>query len=76
MNSPAKTIIGLYAVIGFFFAVYEHFWGAYSYKSFAYNLGQGVVWPAVMFPVVGQIIGGVLTLVIIGAIALMPRKND
>jgi hypothetical protein len=74
MNSHVKaTLIGLYAVIGFFFAVYQHFWGKYNYKSFAFNLGQGIVWPAVMFPSVGKFIGGVLLLLIIAALTLRSR---
>ena len=45
--------IGGYFIIGFFFTVYQNFWGQYSYKSFAYHIGRGIVWPAVMFPSVG-----------------------
>lgn len=74
MNSQIKaTLIGIYAVIGFLFAVYQHFWGQYNYKSFAYNIGQGIVWPAVMFPSVGKFIGGVILLGIITAIALRQK---
>lgn len=74
MNSQVKAaLIGIYAVIGFFFAVYQHFWGQYNYKSFAYNIGQGIVWPAVMFPSVGKFIGGVILLGIITAIALRQK---
>jgi hypothetical protein len=71
MNSDVKAgLIGIYAVVGLFFAVYQHFWGQYSYKGFAYNLGQGLFWPAVMFPSVGQFIGGVVLVVIIGYVVL------
>lgn len=74
MSSQIKVwIIGVYAVIGFLFAIYQHFWGYYNYKSFAYNLGQGLFWPAVMFPSMGKVIGGVLILLVIGAIALKPK---
>ena len=47
-------VIGGYFIIGFFFTVYQNFWGQYSYKSFAYHIGRGIVWPAVMFPSVGK----------------------
>jgi hypothetical protein len=57
-------VIGGYFIIGFFFTVYQNFWGQYSYKSFAYHIGRGIVWPAVMFPSVGKFIGGVIILII------------
>ena len=37
------TLIGGYFFIGFLFAIYQHFWGRYNYKSFMFNLGQGIV---------------------------------
>ena len=74
MNSNIKTgLISIYLVIGFFFAVYQHFWGQYNYKPFAYNIGQGFVWPAVMFPVVGKIVGGVLILLFIWFVVIRPK---
>ncbi|RYY78823.1 MAG: hypothetical protein EOO69_08965 [Moraxellaceae bacterium] len=65
-------LIGIYATIGFLFAIYQHFWGYYNYKSFAYNLGQGIVWPAVMFPSVGKIIGALL---ILGMVTLLSLRT-
>ena len=74
MNSNIKTgLISIYLVIGFFFAVYQHYWGQYNYKSFAYNIGQGFVWPAVMFPVVGKIVGGILILLFIWFVVIRPK---
>ena len=74
MNSNIKTgLISIYLVIGVFFAVYQHFWGQYNYKSFAYNIGQGFVWPAVMFPVVGKIVGGILILLFIWFVVIRPK---
>lgn len=72
MNLQVKQVlIGLYALIGVVFALYKHF-GTYDTHGFAYHLGQGVIWPAVMFPSIGKAIGGVIMLVVIGAI-LMKR---
>ncbi|MCH4249242.1 MAG: hypothetical protein LKF82_15720 [Acinetobacter populi] len=71
-NIKAWVISG-YFIIGFFFAVYQHFWGQYNDKSFMFNLGQGLVWPAVMFPSVGKFIGGVLILLIIGTLILRSK---
>jgi len=34
-------------------------WGRYAYKGFFYNLGQGLIWPAVVFPSLGKLIGAV-----------------
>ena len=74
MNSNIKTtLIGGYLTIGLFFAVYQHFWGQYSYKPFMFNIGQGLVWPAMLFPSVGKFFGGVLILLFIGALTLRSR---
>ena len=74
MNTNIKSwLIGCYCSIGLLFAVYQHFWGHQSYKSFAYHLGQGVIWPAVMFPSVGKFIGAILLLLIIGSLALRSK---
>lgn len=70
MKNATGLIIG-YLVIGLLFAIYQTNWGQYSYRPFSYNLGQGLVWPAVMFPVLGKIIAGIviIALVIGGLIA-------
>lgn len=74
MNSNIKTwVISSYLVIGFFFAIYQHFLGQYNYKPFTYNLGQGLVWPAVMFPVIGKIVGGILILLFIWFVVIRPK---
>ena len=74
MNSNIKTaLISIYLGIGVLFAVYQHFWGQYSYKPFMFNLGQGLVWPAMLFPSVGKFIGGVLLLLIIGGLVLRSK---
>lgn len=70
MKSTTWVILG-YLVIGLLFAIYQTNWGQYSYRPFSYNLGQGLVWPAVMFPVLGKIIAGIVIfiLVVVGLIA-------
>ena len=74
MNASVKSwLIRGYFIIGLLFAVYQHFWGQYSYKSFAYHLGQGAIWPAVMFPSVGKFIGGMILLIVIGMITLRSK---
>jgi len=74
MNASVKSwLIRGYFIIGLLFAVYQHFWGQYSYKSFAYHLGHGVIWPAVMFPSVGKFIGGMILLIVIGLMVLRSK---
>jgi hypothetical protein len=74
MNSNIKTVlISLYFGIGLCFAVYQHFWGQYSYKPFMFNIGQGLVWPLMLFPSVGKFIGGILILLFVGVMVLRSR---
>ena len=74
MNAQTKMVAmgvaGLYGVIGFFYAIYQCFWGAYSYKPVFYNLMQGVLWPFSMFPAFGKAVGGLVMLAVILYIVL------
>jgi hypothetical protein len=67
MKLKHKLLLG-YVTIGLLFAVYSTFFGDTSHRGFAYNLGQGAVWPAVMFPGLGKIIGAI---VLVAFIALV-----
>lgn len=49
-----------YFLIGLLYAVYAHYWGDQPYRSFAYHLGQGLVWPVMVLPGLGKFIGGLL----------------
>ena len=74
MNSNIKTaLVSIYLVIGLLFALYQHFWGQYNYKPFMFNVGQGLVWPAMLFPSVGKLIGGILIILFIGALTLRSK---
>lgn len=66
-------LISGYFGIGLIYALYSWMFGAYSKAGLAYNLGRGLVWPASMFPTVGTFIGGIILVVIIGAISLKRR---
>jgi hypothetical protein len=46
-----------YLIIGVVTAIYGSIWGEMHYRSFAYNLGRGLIWPVILFPVLGKIIG-------------------
>lgn len=62
MSKKAK-IISIYFALGLLFALYGWLFGDNSYKSFAYHLGTGVVWPVVLFPGLGKLLGaGILVL--------------
>ena len=90
MNSNLKgVLIGSYLVIGFFYAIYQHFWGMASYKGLAYNIGQGYLqssgrssadigqglgWPFSMFPTFGKFVGGILLLLFLVFVALKPKS--
>lgn len=54
-----------YFTIALLFAIYSSNWGPYHYQSFAYNLGRALVWPAIMFPVLGNILGAIILVVVI-----------
>ena len=47
-------VLGIYFLIGLIYTIYASNWGDESYKSFAYHLGQGLVWPAMIFPGIGK----------------------
>lgn len=54
-----------YFTIAVLFAIYSSNWGPYHYKGFFFNLGRSLVWPAVMFPVLGNILGAIILVVVI-----------
>lgn len=44
-----NTIFGIYIIIAIVSGLCFKFFGSYSYKSLAYNMGQGIVWPFTAF---------------------------
>lgn len=74
--SIKNKIINTYFVVGLLFALYGWLFGSTSYKSFAYNLGRGLVWPLMIFPELGKAIGGIIILVVIIAITLFVRNPN
>lgn len=57
-----------YFTVALLFAIYSSIWGPYHFRGFAWNLGRAIVWPAVMFPVLGHILGAIILVVVILAI--------
>lgn len=71
-----KYVIGLYGATVLISAICFNFWGQYAFKGFAYNLGRAVVWPAVVFPSFGALLGGLFCLlVIVTLLTLKSRRN-
>ncbi len=75
MTFKQKLFAG-YFVIGLLFAIYESQWGSGEYKSFAFNLGKGIVWPVVMFPEFGAIVTGIIWMVIIGGVLFFANNKS
>ncbi|VXB36182.1 conserved hypothetical protein [Burkholderia sp. 8Y] len=71
-----RTLWAGYLIIGLMVAVYESFWGATHYKSFAYNPGRGLVWPVVMIPSLGEVIGAIILLAVILGILVFGKGKD
>lgn len=70
-----KYLIGLYGATVLIAAVCFNIWGQYAYKSFFFNLGRGLVWPAIVFPTIGTILSGLIWLLVIGAVLVLVRRQ-
>ena len=68
-----RVVGGLYALLIVVFAIYGNWWGAYAYKGFMFNLGRALIWPVIIFPVLGKIIGGIVLVVVI--LLLLAKRN-
>ena len=60
-----RFIISIYCVLALITAIYQAIWGTQAWRGLAYAIGQGLVWPAVWFPSLGSIIGGLIWIIII-----------
>lgn len=60
-----------YIFIGVLFGTYGWLFGDNAYKGLAYNLGTGLVWPAIIFPEFGKLIGGIVTVAIVLALTVL-----
>lgn len=68
-----KYVIGLYGATVLIAMIYFNFWGQYAFKGFAYNLGRAVLWPTVVFPSFGALLGGLVVIVVL--LTLKSRRN-
>lgn len=63
-----RILIAGYFLVALLYGVYAHFWGPEPFRSFAFHLGQGLVWPAAMFPALGKVIAGIVILIFIAVV--------
>ncbi|HAF2131180.1 TPA: hypothetical protein G9F27_005535 [Salmonella enterica] len=66
-----RFIISIYSVLALITAIYQAVWGAQAWRGLAYAIGQGLVWPAVWFPSLGSIIGGLIWIIIIVVLLIL-----
>lgn len=66
-----RFIISIYCVLAFITTIYQAVWGAKALRGLAYAIGQGLVWPAVWFPSLGSIIGGLIWIIIIVVLLIL-----
>lgn len=67
--------VGGYVALIFVFWIYLSNWGALAYKGAAYNLGRALIWPVVIFPSLGQIIGGIVIIGLVLLVTIFARKR-
>jgi predicted membrane-bound spermidine synthase len=65
-----QKIIGAYLFSAIIFSLYSWLYGDYAHKSYLFNLGVGLVWPTVIFPSLGKIVGAAIIIGVIGFAAL------
>ena len=66
----ASYLIWAYLAVGLLYAIF----GGVDGKPFSYNLGRGLIWPAVMFPSFGKFLGGLVIVGLCGLVAVTSRK--
>ena len=70
MKLKHKLILA-YVVIAALYAIYEHFFGPHAGLSWGRCIGHGLVWPAVLIPGLGALIGGVLIVAFVVALMVL-----
>ena len=66
-----KMMITIYLVIGLLFGLQQWIWGEMAYRGLMFNLGRGLVWPMLMFPAFGQIVAGIIIVLVIAAVLVL-----
>ncbi|PTQ87178.1 hypothetical protein [Agitococcus lubricus] len=71
-----QTLITAYVGIAILFGLYGSIWGQYDYKGFFYNMGRGLIWPAIMFPSLGKVIALILILAMLVGLTLFGKRSE
>ena len=74
MTFKQKAIF-TYCGIALLFSVYGWLFGPYRGRGFFYNLGQGIVWPATIFPALGALVGGIIIVTVIALLVFGNSRN-
>ena len=65
-----QLAIGGYVLIAVAVAIYKTYF-THSIDGFFYNLGAGMMWPFLLFPALGKILGVIIIVGIIAAVTLL-----
>lgn len=60
--TPKQMVIGGYLLIAVLFTIYRANWGPMAFKGVAYNFGQCLFWPTIVFPELGSAVTGLAVL--------------
>lgn len=66
----ASYLIWAYLAIALLFAIF----GGVEGRAFSYNLGRGLMWPAIMFPSLGKVVTGLLVIAMVAFVTMAGRK--
>ena len=67
-QSYRGVLIAVYLVIAVGFAFYGNSHGQFQDRGFFFNFGRGLVWPFLLFPILGKIVGVIVILLIVIAV--------
>ena len=68
-----KALAWIYVALIAVFAIYGTMWGDYAFRGFGYNLGRALIWPTILFPSLGKLLGGIVLLAVIAALTLRKK---
>lgn len=60
-----QKLISAYLILVIAFATYGTFFGDFSNHGFFFNLGRGLLWPAIILPSLGWLIGAIIIIVFV-----------
>ena len=63
-----------YAILIVVFAIYGTLWGDYAFKGFWFNFGRAMIWPVIVLPGLGKLIGAARLLGFVGNMLTLRRR--